>query len=315
MTAVRAHQAVHLSIIIPTKDRCASLGELIESIRQSERLADIQPEIIVGDNDSSDDTWRMLERTAGSFPTPFRCIEVRRPGKSAVLNEAIGIAAGDVCALLDDDVVVDPGWLVAMHRYFSDERCPVAQGVVRLPPREAADAEVLRLFRRFQTIPLCEKPRGVETIRSLNGSNMALRRSVFERIGGFDERVGPGMAGTANDTELARRILAAHLEIGYVADAVVFHRVERERLTECYFERHHRRQGCGRFLYKQPGLVRILMGLGKGLVQYGFHTLTGNERKKYRGKGRVYHYRGMLAAKLEPTQGPDAQTPRSMEVR
>jgi GT2 family glycosyltransferase len=302
MSVVR-HDAKSLSIIIPTKNRCESLSALIGSLKQTSGLRELRPEVIVGDNDSSDRTWKMLERESSDFPTPFRLIKVTRPGKSSVLNDAIRLASGEVCALVDDDVVVERGWLEALHRYFSTEAYRVAQGVVRLPPREANDPEIRRLFNRFQTIPVCEKPRGVQTVDSLNGSNIAICRSVFDEVGGFDERVGPGMAGTAEDTELAQRILAARIQIGFMEEAIVFHQVERERLTESYFERHHRRQGRGRFIYKQPGLSRILGGWLKARIQLGVHSLTGNERKKYRGKGRVYHYGEMLNAKWQCMTG------------
>jgi GT2 family glycosyltransferase len=297
------HDTNTLSIIIPTKNRREALAELIESIRQSVGLEPLQPEIIVGDNESSDGTWPMLEREAGAFPTPFRIIKVRRPGKSAVLNEAIGIASGEILAFVDDDVVVERGWLEAVHRYFSRRRYSVAQGVVRLPQRESKDPEIVRLLERFRTISANERPPGVQTVGSLNGANMAMDRSVFDQVGGFDERLGPGVSGTSEDTELGERILRARMKIGYMEEAVVFHRVERERLTEAYFRLHHRLQGRSRLIYKQPGFARICAGLAQGLMEFGMCSVLGKERRKYRGKGRVYHYGAMLAVKLRRMLG------------
>lgn len=286
-----------LSIIIPTRDRCASLAGLIQSIKNANGFCDIRPEIIVADNNSSDDTARILEREARELPQLFRSIKVARAGKSAALNEAINIASGEVCVFLDDDVVVEPGWLESVQRYFADERYAVAQGVVRLAPVDAADPEIRRLFRRFRTIPVCEKPRGVQTVDSLNGSNMAVVRSVFGRVGTFNERLGPGMSGTSDDTELAQRVLDANIQIGFMAEACVFHLIERERLTESYFKLHHQRQGRSRLIYKQQTVGRIVFGLLRGLTGFAWHSLSGNERKKYRGKGRVYHYGEMLRIK------------------
>lgn len=288
-----------LSIIIATRDRCESLAALIESLKNTRGFADIRPEIVVADNGSSDDTWLTLERESEEHPNGFHPFKATRPGKAAALNDAIRIASGEICAFLDDDVVVEPGWLEAVHRYFFDGRYSVAQGVVSLPPVASEDPEIAKLFRRFRTIPVCEKPRGTITVDSLNGSNMAIARSVFERVNGFHERLGPGMSGTSDDTELAQRILAANIEIGFMEEAIVYHNVERTRLTEAYFKLHHQRQGRSRFVYKQQSVWRVLIGLAQGLTAFGLYSLSGNERKKYRGKGRVYHYVEILRVKLQ----------------
>jgi len=69
-------------------------------------------------------------------------------------------------------------------------------------------------------------------------------------------------------------------------------------LTEAYFKSIHKRQGQSRALFKNPSLGRVLSDLVHVTAQFAFHSLTGTERKKYRNKGRIYHYLGMLEFKL-----------------
>jgi GT2 family glycosyltransferase len=117
---------------------------------------------------------------------------------------------------------------------------------------------------------------------------------VFDRAGTFDVRLGPGASGTSEDVEFARRIRKAGFTIGYARHAVVYHRVDRSRLTESYFETIHKSQGASRLLFKRQSTGRIIMDLGRASALYSFYSIFGGERDRYRSKGRVYHYLGML---------------------
>src|SRR5688572_25264543 len=102
------------TIIVPTKNRFDALLKLLDSLKKLRHMERIRPEIIIGDNDSSDNTWEALQRESRDFPVELRSIKVTTPGKSAVMNEAIRAARGQILAFLDDDVIVDPGWLQAI---------------------------------------------------------------------------------------------------------------------------------------------------------------------------------------------------------
>jgi GT2 family glycosyltransferase len=288
--------AITFSIIIPTRDRCQAILRLLDSIRRLDGLSRIEPEIIVSDNRSTDETWANLQEVASDYPVSMRCLQVRSPGKSRALNEGIAVASGAILAFLDDDVVVDSSWLLAWENHFRESRYLAAQGAIRIPPAEAADPELRRLMERYRTVRQLDFKKTVET-HSLNGANMIIRREVFDRIGGFDTRLGPGASGTSEDVDLARRMLKSGIKIGYVKQAVVYHQVDRSRLTEAYFQALHKRQGASRLLFKGQSAGRIIVDLGLASAQYGFYSLFGGERRRYRSKGRVYHYLGMLESK------------------
>jgi hypothetical protein len=50
-------------------------------------------------------------------------------------------------------------------------------------------------------------------------------------------------------------------------------------------------------LFKDRSVVHILLALSRAALQYGIDSLIAKERRRYRSKGRVYHYLGMLEAK------------------
>ena len=292
-----------LSIIVPTKNRCELVRDLLNSLEKLRGLTRIKPNIILGDNASTDSTWKMLEARKASFPTELMPLRVSSPGKSAVLNEAIRRSNGEVLAFLDDDVIVDESWLEEIEVFFQNSPDTyVGQGIIRTTARDSLDPEVRRLLQRYRTIPQLEFSSDIGDLHSLNGANIAIRRTVFDRVGYFDERLGPGASGTSEDVELAQRIRKADMKIAYMNRAIVYHRVDRERLTEKYFKQTHWRQGASRFLMKKRSSAEIIYNLIRASGQYGYFTLFGKERDRYRSKGRIYHYLGMMDAKRNQTE-------------
>jgi GT2 family glycosyltransferase len=144
-------------------------------------------------------------------------------------------------------------------------------------------------------------------VHSLNGSNFFVLRDLFNQVGGLDERLGPGASGTSEDVDLARRILDSGIVIGYAPKAIVYHRVERSRLTDEYFKQSHLRQGRSRLLIRDRSFFEIFSNLASACAQYAFYTLLGKERSRYRNKGRIYHYLGMFDAKKNRVDRRQAQ--------
>jgi GT2 family glycosyltransferase len=291
--------AKSISIIIATKDRSAALKALLNSIRAVRGLHRFQVEIIVGDNNSTDATWDTLLAESKQFPALIRPLKIKTLGKSSVLNEAMRAAQGEVLAFLDDDVVVDAGWLQAIGNFFQTDKFPAGQGAIRIQTPDSEDSETRRLIQRYRTIPNLEFGADTQEVHSLNGANFAVLRNALNRVGCFNERLGPGASGTSEDVDLARRLLQGGFRIGYMREAIVYHRLDPSRLTEDYFRNHHKLQGRSRILMDDKGLGRIFLDLGRATAQFAFYSLGKKERDRYRSKGRMYHYLGMLGAKLK----------------
>jgi GT2 family glycosyltransferase len=306
---------LRLSIIIPTKNRVQILAELFDSLGRLDEIDTLRPEIIVADNGSQDHTFAYVNSVARDFPNSIKTLQVLRPGKSAAINEAAKTAGGSVLAFLDDDVVIDRGWLVAVERFFQNGDRRVGQGLIRLQSSTARDPEILRLVERYRTIPKLEHDPITQTLSTLNGANFFVRRDVFERLGGLDERLGPGASGTSEDVDFARRLTRAGMVIGYAPEAVVYHRVDRNRLTDEYFKQIHWRQGKSRLLIRNRSSASILFNLIRARAQYVCYTLAGKERNRYRSKGRIYHYLGMMEAKRNGSRPSESTLARPNHSR
>ena len=286
-----------ISVIVPTRNRAPSLQLLLESF---ERLTPppVPYEIVIADNGSTDETPRLLAEWRVGAPNRA-VVRVQQPGKSRAVNAAIARSRGDLIAFCDDDVVADPAWLAEVWDYFTRHDCAAAQGSVLWPEEAMRDPELYALLDRYRTIVHLDLD--PDTVRTkLTGANMAVRRHTLSVVGVFNEAIGPGAAGLSEDNELAGRILRHGGWIGYMSRARVVHEIDRSRLTEEYFQEYHRRQGRSRYAYKHNGIFgSILPNMAKACVNYAVYTMIGNTRRRYRAKGRYFHYREMLDLALE----------------
>jgi GT2 family glycosyltransferase len=301
-------ECVDFSIIIATYDRSDSLRRLLEGIQKHFVSLDVEYEVIVANNARDDAIARQVDKVVSDFQNQngvlFRRVREPLPGKCRAQNQAIRQARGAVLAFFDDDVEVTPNWLAVAAEFFRERNFDAMQGPILVPPDMERNQEFLRAQHRYRTINFVKYKPGVTEIRTLTGANMAIRREVFSRIGFFNEALGPGRSGISEDVEFAQRLLRSGGKIGYESRAAVYHEIDWSRLTEKFFRLRHEQQGRSRLIFKNQSVLSVVPNLMRSLWTLGWYSLVGNERKKYRAKGRYFHYRAMLAEKVRRMTGP-----------
>ncbi len=247
------------SVVIATYNRANVLRDTLASLAQL--TPDAPWEVIVVDNNSTDNTRAVVATAAVTFPASLRYAFEREQGRSAALNRGFALAAGEIIVTTDDDVRVEPDWLTKIGRGLAEHPCDYIGGRVtplwesaRIPrwfPSTTGQlwAVVALLDYGPSAVPFGNRPP--------LGVNMAIRRDALERVGGFDPRVGR-KAGTLLGQEVREwcmRARAAGLVGFYVPDVVVQHLIPRDRLTKAYFRRWFYWRGISRaMLYAQSGL-------------------------------------------------------------
>ena len=302
---------MEFSIIIPTFDRVASLDRLLRSISESFFRFSFDVEILIANNARDEVIGRQIEavivKYADATAGKVRGVRERLPGKCRAQNRAIAEAQGAILVFFDDDVQVDANWLPVTAKFFNDKpEFDVMQGPILMPPQMCNDKEFLRLHERFRTINFLQYRKPLTEINTLTGANIAMRRTVIDRIGGFNEALGPGCSGISEDVEFAQRVTNSGMRIGYEPDARVIHEVDPSRLCEEFFRQRHEQQGRSRLIYKKQSMGSILGNLLRSVWALAWFSMVGNTRKKYRAKGRYFHYRAMVAEKLKNRQRPVA---------
>jgi len=232
-----------ISVVIATYNRAAFLNECLAHLRAQR----FEPgdEIVVVDNGSTDTTAAVITRHQQQFPVPVRHLVEASPGKSRALTTALEVASGEVLAFTDDDVDVDGEWLAAIRSAMADPSLALAGGPVE-PRWERPAPRWLRLAGDgggygplAAPLALLDYGRGPSPLgpRTVLGANLAVRRDVIARVGGFAAHLGKlrGTLLSGEDHELCRRVDAAGFRTGYVPSARVRHWVPASRMTLAYF--------------------------------------------------------------------------------
>lgn len=226
--------AQDLAVIVCTRDRPEALAGCLAGLA-AQRSA--PGEIIVIDNSGACSAERVARRVDG-----VRYIHEPRPGLSAARNAGIRASRCRLVAFTDDDAEPRANWTGEIVRAFSSADVEAVTGMV-LPARLETHAQSFFQFAMGGLVQGCVPlvfdgrffaetcPMGAQVWRIGAGANMAFRRSLFERIGLFDERLGAGASGCSEDSELWYRLLAGGGACLFEPRAVVLHH-HREEWSE-----------------------------------------------------------------------------------
>ena len=301
---------MEFSIIIATYDRIDSLRRLLTGIRKHFGSSKIEHEVIVANNARDNAIALGIDQAVDEFRqgdgAEIRLVREPLAGKCRAQNAALREARGRILVFFDDDVKVTPKWLEIAAEFFQRASFDVMQGPILVPPELEHDHRFLQAQRRFRTINFVQYSPQLKELKTLTGANMAVRRELLTKVGGFNEELGPGRSGISEDVEFAQRVLRSGGRIGYEHRAAVYHEVDWSRLTEGFFRLRHEQQGRSRLIYKKQSLVSIIPNLLRSLWSLGWHSMFGDVREQYRAKGRFFHYRAMLVQKMKSARGNQA---------
>jgi glycosyltransferase involved in cell wall biosynthesis len=234
------------SVVICTYKRARLLEEALGSV-----LAQSYPkeryELIIVDNNSSDETQALVERYRSSASIAVSHHLEPRPGASFARNLGIERARHEYIAFLDDDTVAGPGWLagfdVAVHGYGALAGGGPVEPVLDPglePPIWWREHNIRYIFGLDHAHLDSNKPAvAIRWPLWLGACNSFYSKRLLEEHGGFRLDCGPvgPRYRVAQDVELNVRLERAGVAIYYVRDSRIKHRVTAERLTRRYIWR------------------------------------------------------------------------------
>src|SRR5262245_35900641 len=106
-----------ISVVVCTYNRAALLREALRSLF-AQKLEDLSYEIIVVDNNSSDDTPARVESLKSESPVPLHYFRESRQGNAYARNAGVEQAAASIIAFLDDDCTADENWIAMIKSAF-----------------------------------------------------------------------------------------------------------------------------------------------------------------------------------------------------
>ena len=170
---------VSLSIIIPTYNRKDRLKQCL-GVLLNQSYPHNKYEIIIVDDGSTDGTEEAIKNINKPNIT---YIKQQNKGAGAAINTGAKMANGDILAFTEDDCVVSNNWVDTITDLFN-----------KYPQTAAFAGECVDLFYRKQeesNVPCnCDdfKKMRLNRISTYIGNgSFAIKKEIFEKIGGYDE--------------------------------------------------------------------------------------------------------------------------------
>lgn len=206
----RSTEQIDLSVVIPARNAEEWIGEQLEAL--SKQL-DGACEVLLADNGSTDGTNQIFRSYTGRAATRWEVVDASAiPGQAYARNVGAKEARGELLVFVDADDVVAPGYLQAMRKALAEHEFVAAmlddvtlnQGWTK-PRNQLPQAREIPVTLAF--------------LPAAGGGTLGIRRSLFERLGGFDTGTSPG-----EDADLCWRAELNGTHLALVTDAVVQYR-------------------------------------------------------------------------------------------
>ena len=206
---------MNLSVIVPAYNAEATLPALLDSL-STQSYKDY--EVVVIDDFSCDRTSRIASDHQCKLITLSE-----NHGPAYCRNIGVKNASGEILAFTDSDCRVAPGWLKNIYERFRQNDIEAIMGRLALMPSTLLGDSISAIgfpaggSLGFEKIWKVDQKGFTD---SLSSCNCAVRKDVFDKIGGFDESFPyPG----GEDSLLAYALRRLNYRIKYCPDVLVFH--------------------------------------------------------------------------------------------
>ena len=215
------------SLVVCSRNRPKLLLETVESVLRGQA---VPSEMIIVDQSTEPHSVLSVMKT--NRPCEIRYIHSQIVGVGASRNLGITSARYEILIFIDDDMFVKIDWFASLvQAVIKAGPCGVVTGQVLAGESEVPGGTAPSIKKDQQSV-IYKGRIGKDVLYT---GNMGAYRSVFDQVGLFDERLGPGTNfPAAEDNDLGFRLLEHGYSICYAPEAMVYHRAwrsQRESLT------------------------------------------------------------------------------------
>jgi glycosyltransferase involved in cell wall biosynthesis len=238
---------LNITTAICTWNRSKSLSATLISLQQLKIPPGIDWEVLIVNNNCTDDTDEVIEQFADSLP--IRLLHESRQGLSNARNCAVTAAKGDYILWTDDDAIVDSNWLVAyVNAVRAWPNAALFGGPIKLklegtPPSWLVEMLCDEIFasvyarRDLSEIPI--KLNSTKWTSIPYGPNLCIRMREQQNF-----RYNPHLGRCKDqqirgeETDLVTAMLESGAEGWWVPDAIVHHVVTQDLQTQSHLRRY-----------------------------------------------------------------------------
>jgi glucosyl-dolichyl phosphate glucuronosyltransferase len=285
-----------LSVVVCTYNRAELLTDALRTL-VAQALAPEAYEIIVVDNRSEDDTRSRVQSLVQEQSNLRYAFEPEQ-GLSHARNRGWQLARGDYVGYVDDDCRVPEHWTGLAAR-IAQESSPAAFGGPYYP--FFGSSRPTWFLDRYGSHVQGSIARFLQQDEFLDGMNFFVRRTVLDRLGGFDPRLGMsgGEIGYGEETALQMRIreLNGDHSIFYHPELYLHHLVPERKMALLWIVRQ--RFADGRYAFRvfrridarRLGICGLTARGGVALLRLAWDLCLGLFR---RDRGRYPHIQNHL---------------------
>jgi GT2 family glycosyltransferase len=262
---------MNISLVVCTYNNSASLRRTLESMTRLAVPSGRTWEIIVVDNNSSDNTRQVAEDFLGRLP--LRYVFEAEQGLAIARRRGVRESSSELIGMVDDDCVVAPDWIEQAVRFCEHHPNAGAVGGKIRPVYEVEPPDFLLRNPCMSAQDLGEVPRRMpgSGYTNLVGAGLLLRRSSLEASGWMQRHFLIDHRGnsltTGGDTEMILRIRAAGYELWYNPAMKLDHCIPSRRMSLQYVCKNYR--GCGQ-------AYTIVLAMGKWQPQSPWRVIRNN---------------------------------------
>jgi len=277
------------SVVIPCRNAEATIDRQLRALYNQD--FSLPFEVIVADNGSTDRSGEIARGWCGRMPG-LRVVEALPPGANAARNIGARTASGDLLAFCDADDEADPGWLLGLSQGFESGYDLVGGSLewARLNPHMPASRHRLQaeLSDNLGFLPWAQS------------ANLAMRRSVFDQLGGFDESYSPG----CDEVDFEWRAQLAGFRLGAAPGAVMHYAARQNaRATFRQFVSYGRGHVRLYLQFASEGMTapspRAVMGRWWWLLKHApLSMVPGESREAFARRGGIAVGRVLASARL-----------------
>jgi glucosyl-dolichyl phosphate glucuronosyltransferase len=219
---------IRISVVVCTYNRAAILRTALESLCNQDIDRSLY-EIIVVDNNSTDNTRRVVESFTENGNVQY--LFEKKPGPSHARNTGWKRAHGEYIGFFDDDAKAPENWLTVADTIIKD-RSPDIFGGPYFPFYTSRRPAWFK--KEYESFYPGSKPRLLSRTEHLCGTNIFIKRTPLEESGGFDATLGPhgDVMGYGEETALMITIRnrKPDAEVLYDPTLYVFHLVRPDKM-------------------------------------------------------------------------------------
>jgi glycosyltransferase involved in cell wall biosynthesis len=230
---------MNISVIICCYNSETRIGPTLQSIAKQVLTSEVSVEVILVDNNCSDQTVAVAEATWGHETWPLKVVKVPVPGLSAARDGGCREASGEFLLFCDDDNWLNDHYLAIAYNFMIEH---INYAAIGGWSEVATDVEVPAWFHSFETKYACGKTRGEGPVDTLVGAGLFLRKQAMVELreSGFvstlSDRKGAALS-SGGDLELCMALRLSGWKLHFSEKLYFKHFMPAGRLTEDYLIR------------------------------------------------------------------------------